>query len=74
MVRSRLTWFWFTLGLSVMWPPGAQLVQGQSPPKLPAPWHQAWENPGPAHRPLQIVHGIRLQGLQTEGVDQMVAG
>ncbi|NQT40469.1 MAG: hypothetical protein HQ581_23445 [Planctomycetes bacterium] len=43
-------------------------------PELPTAWQKAWENPEPQHRPLQIVHGIHLQGGQPEGVDQMVAG
>ena len=42
--------------------------------ELPAAWQQAWESPGPQHRPLQIVHGIDLQGQLPEGIEQMVAG
>jgi hypothetical protein len=52
----------------------AKTVAAQPIQELPADWQQAWQNPGPQHRPLQIVHGIHLQGRQSEGVDQVVAG
>ena len=35
-----------------------QLAQEQ----LPAKWQSQWEDPGPLHRPMQIVHGIDLRG------------
>ena len=57
-----------------VWSLAGVSIQGQSACSLPAEWQKAWKHPATEHRPLQIVHGIRLEGLQAEGVDQMVPG
>ncbi len=40
----------------------------------PPAWMEAWKQPPPADRPLQIIHGIDPRGRIVEGVDQMVPG
>ena len=42
--------------------------------QLPRTWHQGWQDPPPALRPLQIVHGIDLQRGGPQGIDQVVSG
>ncbi|MFV1963978.1 MAG: hypothetical protein ACC628_01040 [Pirellulaceae bacterium] len=60
--------------LLLSWLVVAKPALGQLAPEPPAGWQEDWENPGPQHRPLQIVHGIDLQGRLPEGIEQMVAG
>ncbi len=72
--RRNALWAALWAALSLSWLIVAETASGQPVSELPAGWQEGWENPGPRHRPLQIVHGIDLQGGQPEGVDQMVAG
>lgn len=65
-----ISFFLLTFGLGL----AAELVADEPRPGLPAAWQAAWERPAPEHRPLQIVHGINLQGDLPEGIDQMVPG
>jgi len=64
----------FPVALTLSWLIAATPAVGQPPAELPAAWQETWENPALRHRPLQIVHGVDLQGRLPEGIEQMVAG
>ena len=73
---SKRRWYRDASGAALLlsWLIVADTAVGQPVTKLPVSWRTAWKNPEPQHRPLQIVHGIHLQGRQPEGVDQVVVG
>ena len=60
--------------MMMSWLIATNVAVGQPRPELPASWREAWQKPKPQHRPLQIIHGIDLQGRLPEGNEQMVAG
>lgn len=63
-----------TIALTSAWLIHAGSAAGQSPPSLPASWQEAWENPPPECRPLQIVHNVDLHGRRADGVEPILGG
>ena len=55
---------------------GARAVDDPAAPGLPESWLTAWNSPPMADRPLQIIHGINLEGALPDGIasDSQSAG
>lgn len=65
IARALSLLVWLFVGEAALAQPTAQ---------LPPEWRATWENPAPRHRPLQIVHGIRLPKRKFQDANQAAAG